>query len=169
MEPKAGRHFTSHTPDRSAFEFVRFAREVAMQYPTAKTIHLVTDNLNTHNRKSLSDAPGEEVGGEIWDQFTDGCSTRLALEYLQINTPLGALPMGSRHRRIGSGCHQSLPEKSACGVTPTPHRFAMIIGEPDRRVLYIRLPVCLHAVPDSIPEQPGFASERIRTVPLRQA
>jgi transposase len=70
VEPKAGRHFTSPTADRSAFEFARFTCEVAMQYPAAKTIHLVMDNLNTHNRKSLTDAFGEEVGGEIWDRFT---------------------------------------------------------------------------------------------------
>jgi len=70
VEPKAGRHFTSPTADRSAFEFARFACEVAMQYPAAKTIHLVMDNLNTHRRKSLTDTFGEEVGGEIWDRFT---------------------------------------------------------------------------------------------------
>jgi len=70
VEPKAGRHFTSPTPDRSAFEFALFACEVAMQYPAAKTIHLVMDNLNTHRRKSLTDTFGEEVGSEIWDRFT---------------------------------------------------------------------------------------------------
>jgi len=70
VEPKGGRHFTSPTPDRSAFEFARFVCELAMQYPDAKTIHLVMDNLNTHNGKALTDAFGEEVGGEIWDQFT---------------------------------------------------------------------------------------------------
>jgi len=41
-----------------------------MQYLDAKTIHLVMDNLNTHHRKSLTDAFGEEVGAEIWDRFT---------------------------------------------------------------------------------------------------
>ena len=35
VEPKAGRHFTFATPDRSGFEFAK-----------AKTIHLVLDNLN---------------------------------------------------------------------------------------------------------------------------
>ena len=70
MEPKAGRHFTSPTADRSVFEFARFACDVAMQYLDAKTIHLVMDNLNTHHRKSLTDAFGEEVGAEIWDRFT---------------------------------------------------------------------------------------------------
>ena len=41
-----------------------------MQYPAAKTIHLVMDNLNIHYRKSLADAFGVEVGDEIWDRFT---------------------------------------------------------------------------------------------------
>ena len=70
VEPKAGCHFTSATPDRSAFEFARFLCDLAMQYPAAKTIHLVMDNLNTHNRKSLRDTFGEEMGGEVWDRFT---------------------------------------------------------------------------------------------------
>src|SRR5438876_282151 len=70
VEPKAGRHFTFPTWDRSAFEFARFACNLAMQYPAAKTIHLVMDNLNTHRRKSLTDVFGEHVGGDIWGRFT---------------------------------------------------------------------------------------------------
>jgi hypothetical protein len=41
-----------------------------MQYPKAKTIHLVLDNLNIHRRKSLPDLYDAEIGGEIWDRFT---------------------------------------------------------------------------------------------------
>ena len=70
VEPKAGRHFTGPTPDRSGFEFARFAADLAMQYPEANTIHLVMDNLNIHHRQSLTDAFGKELGSEIWDQFT---------------------------------------------------------------------------------------------------
>src|SRR3954471_16725952 len=70
VEPKAGRHFTFPTPDRSAFEFAQVACHLAMQYPEAKTIHLVMDNLNIHRRKSLTDVFGVEVGNEIWDRFT---------------------------------------------------------------------------------------------------
>ena len=70
VEPKAGRHFTFPTPDRSAFEFARFAVDLAMEYPDAKTIHLVMDNLNIHRRKSLSDVFGDEIGDEVWDRFT---------------------------------------------------------------------------------------------------
>jgi DDE superfamily endonuclease len=70
VEPKAGRHFTFPTPDRSAFEFAQVACHLAMQYPEADTIHLVMDNLNIHCRKSLTDAFGMKVGSEIWDRFT---------------------------------------------------------------------------------------------------
>jgi hypothetical protein len=70
VEPKAGRHFTHPTPDRSGFEFARVVCDVALQYPEAETIHLVMDNLNSHTRKSLTDALGAEFGGEVWDRFT---------------------------------------------------------------------------------------------------
>jgi transposase len=70
VEPKAGRHFTFATPDRSGFEFARITAELALQYPDATTIHLVMDNLNIHRRKSLTDLYGAELGAEIWERFT---------------------------------------------------------------------------------------------------
>ena len=70
VEPKAGRHFTFATPDRSAVEFAKVAFEVALQYPAARTIHLILDNLNIHRRKSLIDLLGNQIGGEVWDRFT---------------------------------------------------------------------------------------------------
>ncbi len=41
VEPKAGRHFTFATPDRSGFEFAKVAFESALQYQAASTIHLI--------------------------------------------------------------------------------------------------------------------------------
>jgi hypothetical protein len=70
VEPKAGRHFTYSTPNRSAAEFSKVIVDLAIQYPAAKTIHLVLDNLNIHRRKSLTDLLGAQVGGEVWDRFT---------------------------------------------------------------------------------------------------
>jgi len=63
VEPKAGRHFTFATPDRSGFEFAQVAVTLAMAYPEAKTIHLVMDNLNIHRCKALTD-----VFGPQWPQ-----------------------------------------------------------------------------------------------------
>ena len=70
VEPKAGRHFTFATPDRSGFEFAQVVVSLAMAYPDAKTIHLVMDNLNIHRRKTLSDVFGPKMAGEVWDRFT---------------------------------------------------------------------------------------------------
>jgi len=49
VEPKAGRHFTFPTPDRSAPELAQVLFHLAFQYPEAETIHLVMDNLNIHH------------------------------------------------------------------------------------------------------------------------
>jgi DDE superfamily endonuclease len=70
VEPQAGRPFTVPTPNRSGAEFAPVVCHLTDQYPAAKTIHWVVDNLNLHGRKSLTDCYGEERGGEIWDRFT---------------------------------------------------------------------------------------------------
>jgi hypothetical protein len=70
VEPKAGRHFTFPTPDRSGFEFARVAVNLALEYPEAKTIHLVMDNLNIHRRKALADVFGAEMAAQVWGRFT---------------------------------------------------------------------------------------------------
>ena len=69
VEPKAGRHFTFATPDRSGFEFAQVAVSLALAYPAAKTIHLVTDNLNIHSQKSLVKVFGAAMAAEVWDRF----------------------------------------------------------------------------------------------------
>jgi transposase len=70
VEPKAGRHFTTATPDRSAAQFAQVVSHLVEQYPSARTIHLVMDNLNIHGRKSLVDSFGEREGGDLWDRLT---------------------------------------------------------------------------------------------------
>ena len=47
VDPKAGRHFTFATPDRSAFEFARVACELAANRDAA-TVHWVLDKLDIH-------------------------------------------------------------------------------------------------------------------------
>src|ERR1700746_109753 len=70
VEPKAGRHFTKATPDRSSPQFADYLLEIAEHSPAADTIHLVMDNLSTHSRKAVVERYGEKAGGWLWDRFT---------------------------------------------------------------------------------------------------
>ncbi|HMD12992.1 MAG TPA: IS630 family transposase [Bacteroidota bacterium] len=70
IEPKCGRHGTYVTENRKSKEFAKVVSRIAIAYQDARTIHLVCDNLNTHNRKSLIDFYGIEKGSEIWSRFT---------------------------------------------------------------------------------------------------
>lgn len=70
VEPKAGRHFTVPTTNRSAFEFAQVVRQLAQQYRRAKTIHLIMDNLNIHHSKALTDTYGAKTGNRIWRRFS---------------------------------------------------------------------------------------------------
>lgn len=70
VEPKAGRHFTKITPNRSSPQFADYLVEIAASYPEADTIHLVMDNLSSHHRKALVVRYGERIGGLLWDRFT---------------------------------------------------------------------------------------------------
>ena len=70
VEPLAGRHFTWPTPNRSGAEFAKALQRLAGSYPSARTIHLVLDNLSTHSLRSLCRHFGEQQGQALWQRFT---------------------------------------------------------------------------------------------------
>jgi hypothetical protein len=70
VQPKAGRHFTKVTRNRSSPEFSDYRFDIAVDYPEADSIHLVMDNLSSHTRKALVDRFGTEAGDWLWDRFT---------------------------------------------------------------------------------------------------
>jgi len=70
IESKPGKHFTKVTNHRTAEDFAEMLYLLANSYSKTKTIHLVMDNLNTHNLKSLIKRYGEEKGLAIWNRFT---------------------------------------------------------------------------------------------------
>ena len=70
VEPKAGRHFTCATPDRSAAAFARMTRTVVDAYPATSTIHFVVDHLNTHLEKALTDHFGTREGHRLSSRLT---------------------------------------------------------------------------------------------------
>jgi hypothetical protein len=69
-EPKAGRHLTHATRNRKRPQFAAALQLVADEYPTARTIHMVMDNLNIHTEKSLKQVLGAEAGAKLWARFT---------------------------------------------------------------------------------------------------
>ena len=70
VEPKAGRHFTCATPNRTAAEFAKTLGSLLENYRSARTIHVVWDNLNIHCKKSLTDHYGKEQADEMWSRLT---------------------------------------------------------------------------------------------------
>jgi hypothetical protein len=70
VQPKAGRHFTKVTANRSSPQFADYLVEIVASYLEADTIHLVMDHLSSHTRKALVDRFGEKIGGLLWDRFT---------------------------------------------------------------------------------------------------
>jgi hypothetical protein len=70
VEPRAGKHFTLVTPNRSAPEFAKALETIIESYPEAATIHLVMDNLNIHGPKPLTDYFGQEKGKQLWSRLT---------------------------------------------------------------------------------------------------
>src|SRR5664280_778477 len=70
VQPKAGRHFTKVTNDRSSPEFADYLLDIAAGYPEADTIHLVMDNLSSHTRKAVVERFGAEAGDWLWNRFT---------------------------------------------------------------------------------------------------
>ena len=63
FEPLAGRRVVAVTERRTAVDFARFLKHLLdVAYPSARTVVLVTDNLNTHCTGSLYEAfPPEEA------------------------------------------------------------------------------------------------------------
>jgi len=53
VEPTGGKRFVQARRHRKRADFARFVRDLLRRYPQARRIHLVLDNLNTHNEKSL--------------------------------------------------------------------------------------------------------------------
>jgi DDE superfamily endonuclease len=58
VEPTAGKRFAQARRRRTRADFARFVRALLQRYPKARKVHLVLDNLNTHNEKSLIETLG---------------------------------------------------------------------------------------------------------------
>jgi hypothetical protein len=66
VEPKGGRRTVAVTTHRGKADFVAFARKLLEGvYRSARRIHLVLDNLNTHFRKCFEDVLGVKAARKL--------------------------------------------------------------------------------------------------------
>ena len=69
VEPQAGKRFARVKRHRKRADFARFVRDLLKRYPKAERLHLVMDNLNTHNEKSLIETFGEAAARSLLDRI----------------------------------------------------------------------------------------------------
>jgi hypothetical protein len=69
VEPKTGRRLTYASANRTGKAFAHAMYRVGRRYGAARRIHMVVDNLNTHAKKSLTDAFGAAAGLKLWRRF----------------------------------------------------------------------------------------------------
>jgi len=66
VEPKAGHRVVSVTDHRGKTDFVGFVQGLLTEtYATARRVHLVLDNLNTHFRKCFEDVLGKRAASAL--------------------------------------------------------------------------------------------------------
>ena len=66
VEPKAGQRVVCVTERRCKTDFVAFVQTLLSDtYATARRVHIVLDNLNTHFRKSFDDVLGRRAAGKL--------------------------------------------------------------------------------------------------------
>ena len=66
VEPRAGQRIVSVTEHRTKVDFVAFVGELLTgAYATARRVHLVLDNLNTHFRKCFEDVLGKRPAAKL--------------------------------------------------------------------------------------------------------
>ncbi len=117
VEPKAGRHFTKVTPNRSSPEFADYLVEIVAAYTEAETNHLVMDNLSSHRRKALAERYGEKIGGLLWELHSDisvPWFMRTCRAALFWPTPL----MATMAAFVKDLCLWSFPMQSASSLRP---------------------------------------------------
>jgi len=115
VQPKAGRHFTKVTNDRSSPEFADYLLDIAAAYPEADTIHLVMDNLSSHTCKAVIQRFGTKEGEWLWKRFTVHYTPKhgswlnqaeIAIHQLVLPAMLGSPP--DRRSRLSAAGNASL-------------------------------------------------------------
>lgn len=69
IQPLTGKQLLKVTQRRTRLDFAEFINDLSRAYPKARKIHLVMDNLNTHNVESLILRYGNRKGKKLARRF----------------------------------------------------------------------------------------------------
>jgi len=100
IEPLTGRRYAHVRKRRTKKEFAIFLKGLAEQYPEAKKIRLVMDNLNTHNASSLYESFSAAEAFKIMERFEFYYTPKSASWLNMIEIEFSALSRLCLNRRI---------------------------------------------------------------------
>jgi len=100
IEPLTGRRLGQVYLQRTQREYTLFCQALAQRYPQAKTIHLVQDNLNTHNASSFYEQLPADEAFALAQRFTFHYTPKSASWLNMIEIEFSALARQCLHRRI---------------------------------------------------------------------
>lgn len=101
IEPQAGRRTVEVTAHRGKVDFVAFVRALLERvYRSARRIHLVLDNLNTHFRKVFEDVLGLEAATTLLSRVVFHYTPRHASWLNMAEIEIGALSRQCLDRRV---------------------------------------------------------------------
>lgn len=102
-EPLAGQRLVKVTERKTKTDWACFVRDLADQYPDARKITLVMDNLNTHKPGALYEAFAPAQAKQLWDRFefvyTPKHGSWLNMAEIELNV-LSAQCLASRMDRL---------------------------------------------------------------------
>lgn len=101
VEPLTGKRIVKVTRQKTKKDYAEFMRLVEKQYPEAKKIILVQDNLNTHNPSSFYETFNVQEAFELTQRFEMIYTPKKASWLNMVEIDFSALSKQCLNRRIG--------------------------------------------------------------------
>ena len=100
IEPLTGQRLAQVHARRTKREYTLFCQALAAQYPDARTIHVVQDNLNTHHASAFYEYLPPQEAYALAQRFTFHYTPKSASWLNMIEIEFSALARGCLHQRI---------------------------------------------------------------------
>lgn len=103
IEPLAGKRHIRTTKKRTGHDWAKAIKFVANKmYPKARKIHLVEDNLNTHNKKYVIEVYGRKEADQILERFEFHSTPKHASWLNMAEIEIGIFTKAVLKKRIGN-------------------------------------------------------------------